>query len=71
MYTVLPKYLPAKAVERSYVCPLFETWGKSSDPASHFIGGLVREGQGKQAKVLASRIFEQRRDTAGEDLRLA
>ena len=71
MYAVLPKYLTAKTVERSYVCSLFETWSKGSDPASHFICGLIREGQGKQAKVLASRVFEQTRDAAGEDLGLA
>jgi hypothetical protein len=71
MYAVLAKYLSAKAVEGSYVCPLFETWGKGGDPAPHFVGRLVREGEGKQAKVLPSRIFEQRRDAAGEDLRFA
>jgi hypothetical protein len=68
MYAVLPKYLSAEAVESSYICPVFEAGGKGSDPASHFIRGLVRKGEGKQPKVLTSGTFEQRRNPAGEDL---
>jgi hypothetical protein len=68
MHAVLPKYLPAEAVEGSDVCPIFEARSESSDPASHFVGRLVRKSQGKQAKILACRVFEQRRDAAGKDL---
>jgi hypothetical protein len=68
MYAVLPKYLPAEAVEGSYISPVFEAGSEGSDPAPHFIRGLVRKGEGKQTKVLASGAFEQRRDAAGENL---
>ena len=40
MYAVLPKYLSAEAVERSYICPVFEAGGKGSDPASHLSAAL-------------------------------
>jgi hypothetical protein len=71
MYAMLPQHLAAEAMERPYVCPVFEAWGKSGDSALHFVSGFVRKGEGKQTKALASRSFQQRRDAAGENLGFA